>query len=209
MNTAEKIRQNFIEYVLEKNEKPKSVYQLTKQMQMKEEEFYEHFSSLEALEQAIWLGFFEETKKRIESEDVYAGYSVREKVLAFYFTWLEVLKVCRSYVVFNYRHKSPFDLSPHFLKTFKKAFKDFTEELVLEGRESQEIADRRFITEVYPRVFWLQAMGIWRFWVKDTSPNFEKTDVFIEKAVNFGFDAMGSNMLDSSFDLFKFAFQNR
>jgi AcrR family transcriptional regulator len=209
METIEKIRKALIEYVLEQDERPKSVYLLAKKMKMKEEDFYEYFSSIEAIEQSIWLDFFEETKKRIESEDVYAGYSVREKVLAFYFTWLEILKANRSYAIFAYRHKDRFDLSPHFLQPFKKAFKDFTEELVLEGRETQEIADRRFITEVYPRMFWLQAMGIFRFWVKDTSPSFEKTDVFVEKAVNFGFDAMGSNVFDSTFDLFKFAFQNR
>jgi AcrR family transcriptional regulator len=209
METVEKIRKALMEYVLEQDEKPKSVYQLAKKMKMKEEDFYQYFSSIEAIEQSIWLGFFEETKKRIEGEEVYAAYSVREKVLAFYFTWLEILKANRSYVIFAYRHKDRFDLSPQFLQSFNKAYKDFTEELVLEGRETQEIADRRFITEVYPRMFWLQAMGILRFWVKDTSPSFEKTDVFVEKAVNFGFDVMGSNVFDSTFDLFKFAFQNR
>jgi AcrR family transcriptional regulator len=209
MELKEKIRKAFIEYCLENDHKPSSVYILAKKMKIKEEDFYEQYNSLETLENDIWLGFFEDTRQRIESEEVYASYSVREKVLAFYYTWLEVLKSQRSFVIYAYHQKKSLDTRPSFLEDFRRAFKSFVEELLIEARESQEIADRRFASEIYPRMFWLQTLAILKFWVKDRSQNFEKTDVLIEKTVNFGFDAMGKSALDSAFDLFKFAFQNR
>lgn len=209
MELKEKIRKAFIEFCLENDQKPRSVYILAKKMKIKEEDFYEHYNSLDTLEGDIWLGFFEDTRKRIENEEVYADYSVREKLLAFYYTWLEILKANRSYVIFYQQQQKPLELRPTGLEDFKRAFKSFIEELLIEARESQEIADRRFASEIYPRMFWLQTLSILKFWVKDRSQNFEKTDVLIEKSVNFAFDAMGKSALDSAFDLFKFAFQNR
>jgi hypothetical protein len=98
---------------------------------------------------------------------------------------------------------------PAFFESFKEEFHDYTENLILEGRETQEITERPYIVDMYPKIFWTQALLILRFWVKDLSPNFEKTDVYVEKAVNFAFDVMGKTSLDSAFDFFKYAFQNR
>jgi AcrR family transcriptional regulator len=209
MDMSSKIRKAFVEYVLENEQAPKSIYKLAKSVKLKEEEFYEHYTSIAAIENDIWRGFFEETRKRIESEEVYASYSVREKMLAFYYTWIEVLKANRSYVASIYHeHKSSMKV-PAFFESFKEEFHDYTENLILEGRETQEITERPYIVDMYPKIFWTQALLILRFWVKDLSPNFEKTDVYVEKAVNFAFDVMGKTSLDSAFDFFKYAFQNR
>ena len=56
------------------------------------------------LENAIWLSFFEKTISIIENDAAYPEYSVREKVLAFYYTLIEVLKENRSYVLKNFEH---------------------------------------------------------------------------------------------------------
>ncbi len=209
MDTASKIRKAFVEYVLEHERTPKSIYKLAKSIKLKEEDFYAHYTNISAIENDVWRGFFEETRQKIEGEEVYASYSVREKVLAFYYTWIEVLKANRSYISTLY-HEHKHDLqASQTLASFKEEFHDFIENLLLEGRETQEIAERPYLVEMYPNVFWAQALLVLRFWVKDVSPNFEKTDVYIEKAVNFAFDVMGSTSLDSAFDFFKYAFQNR
>ena len=129
-------------------------------------------------------------------------------MLAFYYTFLEVLKPNRSFVLFSYSFKSYWDSNPDFLKKLLPSHKEFTEELVMEGRESQEIAERIYITDYYPYIFKIQFLQVLHFWVNDSSENFEKTDVYIEKAVNFAFDFMGNNLLDSGFDYFKYVFQN-
>ena len=77
-----KIKEAYLDYLLEHGEAPPSVYQFTKSLKMKEAAFYEHYNSFTALERDVWRGFFDQTLERIQSEDVYREYSVREKLLA-------------------------------------------------------------------------------------------------------------------------------
>ncbi|GAB4397851.1 MAG: TetR family transcriptional regulator C-terminal domain-containing protein [Microscillaceae bacterium] len=209
MDTAAKIREAFVHYVLENEHFPKTIFKLAQAAQLKEEEVYEHYDSIEAVENDIWRGFFAETRQRIESEEVYASYSVREKMLAFYYTWIEVLKANRSYANLSAHSEDLLFGTPRYMATFYESFREFINVLLLEGRETQEIAERPLIVDVYPRIFWRQALLILRFWLRDRSRAFEKTDAYIEKAVNFAFDLMGKTALDSAFDFAKFAFQNR
>jgi hypothetical protein len=55
---------------------------------------------------------------------------------------------------------------------------------------------------------WWQMQFLLRFWAKDTSNEFERTDAAIEKAVNLSFDVLGKNLVDSTFDFVKFTFSN-
>lgn len=211
MEIAEKIKNAYIEFLLENHNPPGSAYQIAKKAGIGEEDFFNTYTSLKAIDQAIWSDFFAETKNRIESEEVYADYSVREKLLAFYFTLIEVLKARRSYVIKAFPSElKEFGKAPDLLSEFKSGFMNYVDNLILEGRESQEFSERpSFIIDIYPRIFWTQALLVVRFWVRDDSMGFEKTDAYIEKAVNFGIDVMGPTSLDSAFDFFKYAIQNR
>jgi hypothetical protein len=210
MEKVEKIKHAYIEYFLENGTQPASVFAFTKKLKMNESEFYDYFNSFELLESAIWLGFFEETKKKIEAESVYETYSVREKLLAFYYTWIEVLKQHRSYASQTWRLIDKRKLKvPVFMTDLKTAFKDYARDLVLEGKESREVQARKFLDERYPDAFWLQFLMIIDFWVKDKTKGFEQTDAMIEKSVNTSFDLLGSTALDSVLDFAKFIYQNR
>lgn len=198
----------YIDFVLEHDKIPSSPYLLCKKIEISEEDFYTHFSSIQQINKEIWGNFFTETKTRITAEEVYEGYSIREKILAFYFTLIEVMKVKRSYARLSYKQKHKLEIKPHFLHQFREGFMEWAEDLILEGRESQEIAERLpLITEQYPKVFWLQCLSILDFWTKDFSDGFEKTDVFIEKSVNLSMDLVNENLIDSVFDFGKFMFQ--
>jgi hypothetical protein len=48
-----------------------------------------------------------------------------------------------------------------------------------------------------------------KFWLDDTSAAFEKTDIFIEKAVNTSFDLVNIKPLESLIDLGKFLFKEK
>ena len=56
---------------------------------------------------------------------------------------------------------------------------------------------------------WLQLMITIKFWLEDTSPSFEKTDIFIEKAVNTSFDLIDIKPLKSIIDLGKFLYKEK
>ncbi|MFD2936519.1 TetR/AcrR family transcriptional regulator [Spirosoma flavum] len=222
MEILEKIRKAYTEYVLENGKQPTSVFQFAKKLKIAEAEFYPHYASFDAIEADIWLAFFNEAKATVEADETYQGYSVREKLLAFYYTWIELLKAQRSFVVYSYGRFGPsaqrqtaglgargmVSKTP-VLSVFKDAFFDYSRDLLAEGRESKEVEPRPFITDRYPNALWGQTLYLLDFWVRDVSKNFEKTDSAIEKSVNTAFDLIGRSPLDTLFDFAKFMYQNK
>ncbi|MFC4873490.1 TetR/AcrR family transcriptional regulator [Negadavirga shengliensis] len=205
-----KIIEGYVEHVLENGEEPVSVFKFAKGLKMKEEVFYEYFTSFEGIKNAVWEMIFDHTKADLESQEVYPSYTAREKLLGFFFTWVEELKKKRSYLLAVYGDKPvvPIPTSSEW-KGFKEKFRDFVKEVILEGKETEEIADRPYISDKYDEALWLQLIFVFRFWIKDTSPGFEKTDAAIEKSVNLAFDLMGKSAVDSFVDFAKFLFQSR
>lgn len=211
--TQEKIRQAYTEYVLENGKQPESVYAFCKKLKIKEETFYEEYSAFPQIESEIWKALFIEARAAAEREEVYQNYSVREKLLAFLYTWIETLKKNRSYILKSYEgfEKPIYTKRNAQLVDFKASFYDYVNELLMEARETREVEQRPIpqLMQRYPDLFWAKTMYILDFWVKDTSKSFEKTDTMIEKTVNAAFDLLGRSPLDSLFDLGKFIFQNR
>ena len=207
---TEQIKEKYIEFVLENGTQPPSIFAFCKKLKIKEKDFYEHFSSFIMLENAIWLSFFEKTISIIENDAAYPEYSVREKILAFYYTLIEVLKENRSYVLKNFEHlPQPIWKNMQAFTELRIAYQQWIQRLMMEGSESREVENRPYINQHYPKVFWGQMLYLIDFWVKDTSKGFEKTDTAIEKIVNTSFDLLGKSPLDSMLDLGKFLFQNR
>ncbi|AQG79485.1 TetR/AcrR family transcriptional regulator [Spirosoma montaniterrae] len=226
METLEKIRKSYTEYVLENGKQPTSVFQFAKKLKLAEAEFYTYYASFDAIEADIWLAFFQDAKATVEADQTYQGYSVREKLLAFYYTWIELLKAQRSFVVYSYSHlqEASATASPvakarmragqttansRVLMPFKEAFFDYARDLLAEGRESREVEPRPFVTDRYPNALWMQTLFVLNFWVRDVSKNFEKTDSAIEKAVNTSFDLIGRSPIDTLIDFAKFIYQNK
>lgn len=228
METLEKIRKAYTEYVLENGKQPTSVFQFVKKLKIAEADFYTDYASFDAIEADIWLTLFKEAKATVEADETYQGYSVREKLLAFYYTWIELLKSQRSFVVYSYgrlknmggpsarngavsmgRNGLISGQKSQVLMPFKEEFFDYARDLLAEGRESKEVEPRPFITDRYPNALWGQTLYLLDFWVRDVSKNFEKTDSAIEKSVNTAFDLIGRSPLDTLFDFAKFVYQNK
>jgi len=93
------ILEGFVSHVLEHGKEPASIFKFAKDLKIKEEEVYNYFTSFESVKSAIWVALFEETQRQLEEQEVYKEYSVREKFLAFLYTWIEELKKNRSYLL--------------------------------------------------------------------------------------------------------------
>lgn len=195
------------EYVLKEGKQPTSVFAFCQQLGIPEEEFYKHFASFEALERAIWQNFISTTRQKLEVDESYAGFSSREKILAFYFTLAEMLKSDRSFVLHQLKGWKNPGTMPTFLKGFKASFDEWIKGVVAMGVQSGEIAKRPYLDERYYMLFWLHLMFILQFWSHDESANFEKTDAAIEKSVNLAFDLIGKGILDNAIDFGKFLYQ--
>ncbi|WPP52218.1 TetR/AcrR family transcriptional regulator [Catalinimonas niigatensis] len=207
-----KIREAYIDYLLEHGAAPASVYHFMKILKMKEGVFYEYYNSFSAIEKDIWKGYFDKTLSRIQSDSVYNEYTVREKLLAFYYTWIEVLRDNRSYVTYSVngaKRQNLRRMNMDFLSSFKTSFLDYVNDLIAEGKETEEIVDRPIVGSRYDDGLWQQLLFVLKFWVNDDSKGFERTDAAIEKAVNLSFDLMSRSALDAAFDFARFLYQGR
>ncbi len=204
----EKIINEYIRHLLENDRRPRSVFDFTDSIKKKESAFYKYFNSFDDLEKGFWKITFDEVVSALRDQDVYHDYSVNEKLLAFYFSWIEKLTEYRSYAKYVAKKERLYEWFPGNFELFKDAFQQYAGELVEEGLATEEIARRQMITDKYKYLLWAQAVSIFKFWVKDESERFEDTDALIEKSVNFAFDLMRSNGLDSFFDLAKFRIQH-
>ncbi|SIO12657.1 TetR family transcriptional regulator C-terminal domain-containing protein [Chitinophaga niabensis] len=204
------IREAYKRYWLENGKRPVSVFALCKIIDIPESAFYESYSSLDGVESDIWLSFFERTLEQLQTDETYQQYSAQEKLLAFYFLWVQKLKEDRSYILLQkerYQFPSPAQFSQ--LSTFKQAFFEYATSLIKEGYLSTEIKERKFISDKYVHGFWMQALFVLKYWIDDRSVNFEMTDAAIEKAVNLSFQLIHSNTLDSLLDFGKFIFTRK
>lgn len=204
------IVEKYMDYVLENGSEPVSVFKFAKALKLDEAEFYTYYTSFEAIKEAIWESVFDQTLLEVKGQEVYATYSSREKLLSFFFTLVEELKKKRSYLLSLYGTKAAVGFPlPDEMKPFKRKFKEFVSNVLSEGKETEEIVNRPYISDKYDEALWLQVLFVFRYWLKDTSPGFEKTDAAIEKSVNLAFDLMGKNAMDSFLDFAKFLHQSR
>ncbi|MFH7018230.1 TetR family transcriptional regulator C-terminal domain-containing protein [Flavobacterium sp. FlaQc-47] len=199
----------YMDEVLEKGQKPKSVYLFAKGNDFTEAEFYPFFGTLEALEKEIFRMFFENSVNLLHQHPDYSGYDMKNKMLSFYFTFFEILTANRSYVLQSLK----FDRNPlknlAQLSTLRDSFKEYVSEILTDDFRLEYEKLQKFQEKGIQESAWLQLMLTIKFWVDDESPSFEKTDIFIEKAVNASFELMNIAPLNHLIDLGKFLFKEK
>jgi len=208
MATAAQIQDAYIDYVLTNNEEPKSVYVFAKQLGITEQEFYAFYSSFVAVEKAIWADLTTKAITEIQQQEVWINYTSREKILAFFYAYIELLKTRRSFVVYSLKKSRTHISTPEVLDDVRTIFENFADNIIKEGLASSELADRRFLSKRYKDALWVQFGIILNFWVNDSSSNFEKTDEAIERGVNVTFDLFQRSPLDNIIDYGKFITRN-
>ena len=96
---------HYMNYVLEHESYPKSVYKFCKEIKIKEEEFYKFFGNIEKLKNSIWSEFYKNTTGVMFANKEYDNYSNREKMLTFFYTFFELLTMKRSFVLFKRKYR--------------------------------------------------------------------------------------------------------
>ena len=198
-----------MDYVNENSAKPASVYSLGKANGFDEQEFYEHFGSMDALESQIFVEFFNNTMELLHKSKDYADYDARHKLLSFYFTYFELLTANRSYVCYALMQYKNQLKNLKVLKAFKTSFGDFINSLDLSLIQLEQDRIQQIQKKGLEESAWIQFLLTLRFWIDDSSARFEKTDIFIEKSVNTTFDVMDAAPLKSLLDLGKFIYKEK
>ncbi|WP_323787859.1 TetR family transcriptional regulator C-terminal domain-containing protein [Psychroserpens sp.] len=199
----------YTDYVLQHNHKPKTVFAFAKANNFEERKFYDFFGSFETLENHIFKAFFDNTLNALEQNEDYISFDARNKLLSFYFTFFENLTANRSYVIYVLeQHKN----SLKGLKTLselKHSFTNYIDHLDIELIDIKQEQIDRIQRRGLKESAWLQLLLTMKFWIDDSSPSFEKTDIFIEKSVNTSFDVLDVAPIRSLIDFGKFIFKEK
>ncbi|MTE27588.1 TetR family transcriptional regulator C-terminal domain-containing protein [Winogradskyella ouciana] len=207
--TESKIIELYMDYVLTHNEQPKSVYAFAKDNNFEEQKFYEFFGSFDALEQSIFKVFFDSAHAVLEKSEDYINFDARNKLLSFYYTFFEVLTANRSYVVHALEHNKNQLKSLKTLAKLKQRFSNYIEHLNIKTLDLKQAQLEKLQNRGLKESAWLQLLVTMKFWLDDTSPYFEKTDLFIEKSVRASFDLIDTTPLKSLIDFGKFLYKEK
>lgn len=199
----------YMNQVLEKGEKPKSVYHFAKENDFTEAEFYTFFGTLEGLEKEIFKLFFTNTIDLLNKNTDYQEYDMKNKMLSFYFTFFEILTANRSYVLQSLKlDRNPLKNLVQ-LTTLRNSFKEYVAEILTDDYRLEQERFQKFQEKAIQESAWVQLMMTIKFWMDDESAAFEKTDIFIEKSVNASFELMNVAPINHLIDFGKFLFKEK
>ena len=207
--TKDKIVSMYMNYVLENSEKPKSVYHFTKLNDFTETEFYAFFGTIESIEKEIFKMFTEKTIDLLHKNKEYELYDMRSKMLSFYFTFFEILTANRSYVVMVLKEHNNQLKKLALLSGLRNSYKNFLIEIITDDFRTQQERFQNFQEKTFIETSWIQLLLTMKFWLDDSSPAFEKTDIYIEKSVKATFELMNIAPIDSLIDFGKFIFKEK
>lgn len=202
--TKENILEWYMSDVLE-GKVPANPYLFAKNHGISEQEFYHFFGSFEGIENHFFEFIFDRTVETLEKSKPYSGYPAKEKLLSFYYTFFGNLTTNRSFVCHLLR---PYKFeSLRKLKGLHQRFIGYINVLNFEKIDLKREKLNKFKDHAMEEAAWLQLLTVLKFWYRDESPGFEKTDIFIEKLLNAGFDLTNVKPLKSVADLGKFIFK--
>ena len=208
-NIKQEIISKYMDHVLENGTAPKSVFSFCKVLEIDETTFYNYYSSIEAIANDVYATFYAETIKLISADSSYHDLDAKNKLLTFYYTFFELLTANRSYVVISLQeHKNILD-KIKTVKELKNRFKDFIKNLDIDTIDFKKEEINKISQKSLEELAWQQLLFTLKFWLEDTSPAFEKTDLFIEKSVNASFEFIDISSLKNMIDFGKFFFKEK
>lgn len=206
--TQDRIFELYGDYLLNHSERPKNVYRFAKDNEFEEKDFYDYFSSFEQIEKLMLVNLFDKSLELASEINNTNEITSKEKLLNVYFIFFENMTMNRSLVLMilgnDKLHSAKIsnqlkEAHRNFIKTLD--FNDW--EMIKKSKEDV----KNFHEKAREEALWLHLVSAIEFWKKDTSPAFEKTDIFIEKTIDTGFELMDNEPLRKVLDLGKFLFK--
>ena len=198
-----------MDYVVENHSKPEFIEEFSERHHFKDTLFYTHFASFKDLEKTIYNTLFENSIVILKQSPEYHSFSKKDKLLSLYYTLFENLSLNRAYIEITLKGFENQLKALSIFSKFKRSFIAFVDELDLEtfnfNVNSIESIQKKTIKESA----WIQLLFTIKFWLDDTSEAFEKTDIFIEKSLNTGFELIDTKSLHNIIDLAKFLYKEK
>lgn len=206
--TYDDLIDRYMDHVVQKEALPEAVMSFTKACRLDEEDFFEYFKDIEAINKAIFQAFMDRALDTVFQSGDYEAFSKKEKLLSLYYTVFENLTLNRSFVQIVVDSYSFHLNALPVLNDMKQSFFVFIDSLQMETFTlSSTLAS--FQKKSLREGLWIQFLLTFKFWISDTSPQCEKTDIFIEKSINTGMELLNTRTLDHVIDLGKFLYAEK
>ena len=202
-STRDQIIHSYMDQLQESGRPPASVRRICQHLKISEEAFYKEFPTMDAIEKHFWKGWMDHLIKAVSNGKEWKSFTAKQQYLAFLFAFSEAGLKHRSLLEQRFG-KLTLLCNPSWLDYLKDSFKDFAAELIGHGMESGEIASRGPLGNFYPEVLYIHWRSVLGYFLKDESHGFEQTDAFVEKTVEFAFDLLRTQVIDSAADLLRF-----
>jgi hypothetical protein len=207
--TKADIIDKYTDYCLMHGHRPATVYKFAKENGFEEADFYKYFASFGTLERAFFVEMFNHALETLEPSPTYNDFTGVDKLSAFYFTFFEIATANRSYVLYSLKEGGSNMKNMLKLKNLRKEFTVYAQAILDKPFDIPNQKADKFQSDALREAAWLQFLSIFKFWMNDTSPGFEKTDIFIEKSVKASSDLVYNTPLKSLFDLGKFIYKEK
>lgn len=206
----EKLLELYGDYILNHGERPKNIYLFAKENGFEEKEFYHYYSGFGHMEKEILNHLFKKSLELAAEADISREVPAKEALLNVYYIFFENLTMNRSLILFLLGRESLRHVT--LLENLKETHRLFVNSLDFNEWEIFQKAKediRRFNEKSRQQALWLHLLSCIDFWKKDTSPDFEKTDIYIEKTIDTGFELIDNEPLKKLVDLGKFLWKEK
>ena len=193
----------YMEFVGKNGRLPKNFTSFLKRHKVENDE-RSAITSFKELNRHIFYLFHLQSIGLLEQSEDYLGFNAQNKLLSYYYTFFELLAANEAYVKVILEQDSSIISSQSVLKRFKKSFLTYIDHLPIEKFELYDKSLNKFQGQFLRSAGWIQFMSLVKFWLRDRSSAYEKTDIFIEKLVNTSFDLINIKPVLSVIDLGKF-----
>jgi hypothetical protein len=196
-------------YLLKHGKRPSSVFVLCEELKISEKEFYAFFPNLDKIESHLISQFCTQTRDLLHKSEDFKLHDAKTKLLSFYYTVFEQMNLNRS-LMLTLLNASKYQLdSLKKFDGFKASFRQFIHDLDIKTINIPEENLAKIQQKGLFALAWFQFLATLKFWLDDESPNFEQTDIFIEKSVQASFDLVELSALKNIFDFGKFIWAER
>lgn len=167
--------------------------------------------SVEEAEMDVWEALMIAALDTVKTDAQFAEFSIKDKLLSVYFTFFENCSLNVGFCQQSIRYNGKLKML-QVLKNMKAHFVDFVKEYFPNhqfpaSQYSEKVNELG--SNIQSETLYGQLLFLLDFWSRDSSADFEKTDIAIEKAVKALTDLIDITPVKSLVDFGKFMWQER
>lgn len=175
-------------------------------------QFREHMGDFEDGDSLVWEALMAAAVETAMEDPQFRQFDFRQRLLSVYYLFFENCALNAAFCTNSIDHHGRLQMVST-LSNMKQVFTEFinmafqSDSLFQSSQIGQLI--NKVGDKVYGEGFYSQLLFLLDFWHNDTSPEYEKTDLAIEKSVKAACDLMDVTPVKSIFDFGKFIWQER